>query len=117
MPASRDIIPTSQKIVLAKQEVILISWEINVHKSRIYYPYLKIYSHKSKITIINRHECWKMTCAELKASEQGFFPTKYFRNYTQICSDNKRPDLNRIYSYLVRMGKTKRTLCITLYFL
>ena len=34
MPSSRDIIPTSQKIVLTKQ-VILISWEINAHKSRI----------------------------------------------------------------------------------
>ena len=49
----------------------------------------------------------EMECAELTISEQSFLQQNIFETIAQICSNNKRPDLKSIHSYLVRIEKLK----------
>ena len=48
-----------------------------------------------------------MTCAQLTVSEQSFLQQNIFEAITQIRSNNKRPNLKSIHSYLVRIEKLK----------
>ena len=48
-----------------------------------------------------------MACAQLSVSEQSFLQQNIFEAITQIRSNNKRPDLKSIHSYLVRTEKLK----------
>ena len=48
-----------------------------------------------------------MACAQLTVSEQSFLQQNIFEAITQIRSNNKRPDLKSIHSYLVRIKKLK----------
>ena len=48
-----------------------------------------------------------MACAQLTVSEQSFLQQNIFEAITQIRSNNKRPDLKSIHSYLVRIEKLK----------
>ena len=48
-----------------------------------------------------------MECAELTISEQNFLQQNVFETIAQIRSNNKRPDLKSIDSYLVRIEKLK----------
>ena len=52
-----------------------------------------------------------MASAELTVSEPSFLQQNIFEAITQIRSNNKRPDLKSIYSYLVRVEKLKE-LCV-----
>ena len=49
----------------------------------------------------------KMVSAELTVSEQSFLQQNIFQAIAQIRSNNKRPDLKNINSYLVRIEKLK----------
>ena len=49
----------------------------------------------------------EMECAELTISEQNFLQQNVFETIAQIRSNNKRPDLKSIDSYLVRIEKLK----------
>ena len=49
----------------------------------------------------------KDTCTELTISEQSFLQQNIFEAIAQIRSNNKRPDLKSIHSYLVRIEKLK----------
>ena len=48
-----------------------------------------------------------MACAQLSVSEQSFLHQNIFEAITQIRSNNKRPDLKSIDSYLVWIEKLK----------
>ena len=48
-----------------------------------------------------------MACAQLTVSDQSFLQQNIFEAITQIRSNNKRPDLKSIHSYLVRIEKLK----------
>ena len=48
-----------------------------------------------------------MACAQLSVSEQSFLQQNIFEAITQIRSNNNRPDLKSIHSYLVRTEKLK----------
>ena len=49
----------------------------------------------------------KDTCTELTISEQSFLQQNIFEAIAQIRSNNKRPDLKSVHSYLVRIEKLK----------
>ena len=49
----------------------------------------------------------KIASAELTVSEQSFLQQNIFQAIAQIRSNNKRPDLKNINSYLVRIEKLK----------
>lgn len=46
-------------------------------------------------------------CAELTVREQRFLQQNLFEAITQIYSNNKRPDLKSIHSFIVRIEKLK----------
>ena len=48
-----------------------------------------------------------MACAQLTVSERSFLQQNIFAAIIQIHSNNKRPDLKSIHSYLVRIEKLK----------
>ena len=48
-----------------------------------------------------------MGCAQLTVSQQSFSQQNIFEAITQIRSNNRRPDLRSIQSYLVRIEKLK----------
>ena len=48
-----------------------------------------------------------MACAQLTVIEQSFLQQNIFKAITQIGSNNKRPDLKSIPSYLVWIEKLK----------
>ena len=48
-----------------------------------------------------------MSYVELTVSEQSFLQQNIFEGIAQIRSNNKRPDLKSIHSYLVRIEKLK----------
>ena len=48
-----------------------------------------------------------MACVDLSVSEKSFLQQNIFEAIAQIRSNNKRPDLKSIHSYLVRIEKLK----------
>ena len=84
------------------------SYEFNVHNSNYIerkIDYFLLVSFLSSFT----SSFWtqKMACAELTVSENIFLQQNIFQAIAQIRSNNKRPDLKGIHSYLVKIEKLK----------